>query len=914
MTRVLVLAAPIAGAVAILAGVAGLLPAVQAVTLGVGIASGGYSWLLLHGRRGCRPASFLGAGVLISGLSTVGAGLAHGLAPHARAADVPLPAEIPLVGLFFTAGMYLLGLLTRRGAAQTVTGRLRRCLDAVGIGVCAFFIAWLLLFDRAGLRGAALTGVLLACIAVSVIVVAGLRTVRYQPIAVLCAVGPTLSVFGQTGLTVALDYFAWSGWVLLSGALMVVGPALTWYGIRAAESDYRRPPADDTDGSYAGYPLLALPLGAALLAAAYHVLERRPFDSISIVLTIVGVAVLALREALGSVDIRRYAAKLATQEAHFRSLVVGSTDVTVVLDGALVVRWQSPAAARQLGLSDQEVVGRPLMSLVHPDDADEAERRLRGALAGADAESGALAGALARAGADAESEIAAESAAEIAAGADAGFGGADGGNLVEARMRDGYGAWRDTEWSLSDQRASPAVGGLVVHVRDVSERKELERTLHRTAYVDQLTGLPNRRELRRAVAAQGGTGALMVVGLGGVAGVNEVRGHDVGDAVLVEAARRLRAGVSPADVLARLGGDRFAVATHGGAVQAQLLATRLLTMLTEPYAVAGATAHLSASVGLAELGPEVADDEVLRRAELALRRAGRRGRGGVEWYDTSLEELLRRRLVIEQELPGVVGRGELDLVYQPVVELAGQRAVGAEALLRWRHPTLGAVPPAEFVPVAEELGLLDEIGEWVLHRVGRQLSSWLRDGRDLWVSVNATAGQLASPAFPAAVSVALDAHQVPPSRLVVEIAEDGLAASRSPAPVDPAADDRANAIATHLGELRALGVSAAVDHFGSAATSLRQLRVLPVDLLKVDRQLFTEPAGHSGPATAVVDVVVKLSAQIGLEVIAQGLESAADLDAARAAGCRFGQGYVLSRPAPPERLEAYLDVHRSRQL
>jgi len=202
-----------------------------------------------------------------------------------------------------------------------------------------------------------------------------------------------------------------------------------------------------------------------------------------------------------------------------------------------------------IGLSDQEVVGRPFVSLVHPDDADEAERRLRSAIGGTDA--------------------------------------ADEGNLVEARMRDGFGAWRDTEWSLSDQRASPAVGGLVVHVRDVSERKELERTLHRTAYVDQLTGLPNRRELRRAVAAQGGAGALMVVGLGGIGGVNEVRGHDVGDAVLVEAARRLRAGVSPADVLARLGGDRFAVATRGGAVQAQLLATRLLTMLTEPYAVAG---------------------------------------------------------------------------------------------------------------------------------------------------------------------------------------------------------------------------------------------------------------------------------------------------------------------------------------
>src|SRR5689334_18236179 len=148
MTRVIVLAAPLAGAVAILTGAAGLLPAVQAVTIGVGVASAGYSWLLFRGRRSCRPARFLGAGVLISGLSTVGAGLAHGLAPHAMAGDVPLPAEIPLVGLFFTAGMYLLGMLTSKGAAQTGTGRLRRCLDAVGIGVCAFFVVWLLLFTQ----------------------------------------------------------------------------------------------------------------------------------------------------------------------------------------------------------------------------------------------------------------------------------------------------------------------------------------------------------------------------------------------------------------------------------------------------------------------------------------------------------------------------------------------------------------------------------------------------------------------------------------------------------------------------------------------------------------------------------------------------------------------------------------------
>jgi diguanylate cyclase (GGDEF)-like protein/PAS domain S-box-containing protein len=866
-TRTLVRFGSFVGLVGLVLGFVGVLPAAEAVAIGVGTSSVAFSWVLI-GRRPCRPIGLVGFGVLIGGLSAVGAGLAHWLAPDAMAVDVPLPAEIPLVGLFFTAGMYLLGMLLVPGAASTFAGRLRRCLDAVGIAVCVFFTAWLLLFAQAGLRGAALTAVLVATILGSVMVIVSVRLLGYRPIAVLAGAGPTLSVIGLMSLTVALDYYASSGWVLLSGTLLVAGPILTWHGARAARGSRRQPPPD-TDGSYAGYPLLMLPLAGALLAAAYHFIAQRRFDSISIMLSIAGVAIVALREALGAMDVRRYAARLAAQEAHFRFLVIGSTDVTIVLDADLLVRWQSPAAARQLGLSDQEVVGRPLLSLVHPDDVEAVAARLEEA----------------------------------------------GDGLVEVRLRDGFGAWRDTEWSLSDQRSSAAVGALVVHVRDVSERKELQRTLHRSAYVDQLTGLANRRELSRAIGGRSGVGALMVVGLAGVAGVNDVRGHDVGDAVLVEAARRLRAGVAPGDLLARLNGDKFAVATQGGAVQAQLLATRLLTMLTEPYEVAGAPAHLSANVGLAELNGEGHDtesrgaDEALRRAELALHRASRQGRGGVEWYDTSLEGALRRRLAIEQELPGVVARGELDLVYQPVIELATRRPVGAEALLRWRHPTLGAVPPAEFIPIAEELGILGGIGDWVLHRACRQLSGWLRDDRDVWMSVNMSPGQLAAPAFVATVALALEAHQVPAARLMLEVAEAGLTGSAGRA--DPAADATAQAIASHLTELRSSGVRIVVDQFGAASTSLSQLRLLPVDLLKVDRRLFTEPAGHAGPATAIIDVIVKLSGQIGVEVVAHGVESEADIDAARAAGCQLGQGYVLSRPAPPERLEAYLDGHQA---
>jgi diguanylate cyclase (GGDEF)-like protein/PAS domain S-box-containing protein len=703
--RTLAVVAPLAGLAGLLAGLTGVLPAAPAIGLGVSVTAAGYVFLL--SRWPFRPTGFLSAGILIAAMSTVAAIVAREVAPAARVSDVPLPVEIPLIGLFFTVGMYLIGLLLMPGAAPTVVGRIRRCLDAVGIGVCGFFIVWLVLFDTAGLRGGALTAVLLASVAFAAMAVAGLRAMGRRPLTALCAAGPAVSILGQTALIVALDYFADAGWLLAAGALLIAGPVLTWYGHVAADARNPEPPADQ-DAGYVAHPVLVLPLAGALVAAGYHVVRAHSFDTVALVLAIVGVAIVATREALSVVDIRRYAVHLAEQEAHFRSLVAGSADVTIVLDPDLRVRWQSPAAAREFSLSDQEVVGQPLVTLVHPEDVS----RVAGSLS-------------------------------------------TGGGLVEARLRDGYGVWRDTEWSLSDQRGSPEVDAVVVHIRDVTVRREVART----AQSDQLTGLPSRRELGEALVERGLAGALMVVAVEGVDGVNEARGHDVGDAVLAEAARRLRAGTAPTDLLTRLAGGRFAVATEGGAVQAQLLATRLVTMLTEPYPIAGTVAHVTASVGLAELAAGDADvDELVRRAELALRRAGRRG---LEWYDTALEAVLSRRLEIEQALPGVVARGELGLLYQPVVDLVTGRTVGAEALLRWHHPVLGQVGPDEFVPVAEELGVLDEIEEWVVHRACRQLSAWTDDERDLWVSINVTGRQLASPAFVGAVTVAVNAHQIP---------------------------------------------------------------------------------------------------------------------------------------------------------
>jgi diguanylate cyclase (GGDEF)-like protein/PAS domain S-box-containing protein len=615
----------------------------------------------------------------------------------------------------------------------------------------------------------------------------------------------------------------------------------------------------------APHPLVGLPLLCAGVAAGYHLLQQHGFDAVSIDLGLAGMAVVALREWVAAREARRYAARLAHQDANLRSLVSGSSDLTMVLDSAFLVRWQSSAAARQFGLADQDVLDRPVVTLLHAEDVDQVAACL--------------------------TEL-------------AGKPGAGQVGLLDARMRDGFGTWRDTEWSVTRTELGSAGWSLVVHVRDVSRHKELERTLRRTAATDRLTGLANRQGLRGAAARRGEYRALILVNLG-ITAVNNVKGHDVGDAALVEAARRLRATVAHTDMAARLEAATFAVLTEAGAVQAHLLATRLLTVLTEPYAVPGSIAHLPASAGLTDLTAEVDLDEALRRAELALHSTrGRKGARAVEWYDESTQAQLRRRLAIEQELPGAIARGELDLAYQPVVELAGGRPVGAEALLRWRHPTLGSVPPAEFIPIAEDLGLLDEITQWVLHWACRQLSIWGRDGRDIWLSVNVGAATLATPAFVAAVSTTLQTHLVPAAQLVVEVAEPGITGDTD------AGSAHLLALVDHLAELRALGVRTAVDQFGSGATSLSQLRVLPLDVIKIDRQIFGEAAARASVVTAIVDVVVKLGRHIGVEVIAQRLESAADLAVAQAAGCGYGQGYVVSRPAPPEHLEAYLDAHR----
>jgi predicted signal transduction protein with EAL and GGDEF domain len=337
------------------------------------------------------------------------------------------------------------------------------------------------------------------------------------------------------------------------------------------------------------------------------------------------------------------------------------------------------------------------------------------------------------------------------------------------------------------------------------------------------------------------------------------------------------------------------VLTEASPVQAYALATRLVTMLAEPISLPGVTVHLSASVGMTDLAGASNGDDVLRRADLALRRAKQLGRGRVEWYDEAVEQQIMRRMTIEQELPDALLRGQLDLLYQPILDLVRGRPLAVEALLRWRHPRLGTLLPYDVIPVAEDLGLMPEIGSWVMHQASRQLATWMREGRDLSMAINVSPRQLIGPDLTTDVATVLELHGFPADRLVLELAERGLAENG----LADAARDR-------VGEVRSLGVRTALDEFGTGTQSLINLRGLPIDMVKIGPSFFDDArpaAGH----VPLIDVMVGLGRRLGIDVVAQGLEAPAHLEIVRGAGCRLGQGHLFARPQPAERTEAYLD-------
>ncbi len=434
----------------------------------------------------------------------------------------------------------------------------------------------------------------------------------------------------------------------------------------------------------------------------------------------------------------------------------------------------------------------------------------------------------------------------------------------------------------------------------------------RSMYNDASTGLPNRLHVSLSIAGMRcvarSPGALLIIRLNGVDAAADAARADV----LLEVARRLRrvaaseergAGPTGSDLPARWSATEFAVLTPANLAQAYGLADRLTTVLAAPVPLAGEVVRLSASVGLTDLAGATSTEDVIRRADVAVRRASQLGPGRVEWYDASVQEAVTRREVVERELPEALRQGELDLIYQPIMDLERGRPLAVEALLRWRHPRLGTLLPADVIPVAEETGFIADVDHWVLQRASAQLAAWRQEGRNLSMAVNVSARDLHRDEFTAEVASVLATTELPPDRLVLEVAEAGLA--------DTGLEER-------MGALRSVGVRTALDEFGAGVSSFAHLRRLPIDMVKIGQSFFATVAADGAPrpdcrragvgdTAPLIDAMVGVGRRLGIDVVAQGVEAPAQLAVVRTAGCKIGQGHLFARPQPAEHTEAYLD-------
>jgi diguanylate cyclase (GGDEF)-like protein/PAS domain S-box-containing protein len=567
------------------------------------------------------------------------------------------------------------------------------------------------------------------------------------------------------------------------------------------------------------------------------------------------------------------AAATARGQARFQALVHNSSDLITLIDDDMTITYQTPSVTRLLGYTEDELIGTQLVDLVHPDDR--------------------LTYLSARAEAIATDQDTATS---------------------HLRLRHRDGSYRHVENIHTNLLGDPDVRAVVVTTRDVTAQKQLQAQLQHNAFHDALTGLANRAlfadRLEHALARTDRLAtpvAVLFVDLDDFKAVNDGAGHSAGDELLVAVADRLRGVLRPSDTIARLGGDEFAVLIEDGADPARTAATadRLLAALSEPFAAGGADeqVRVTASVGIATGAAGQHDAaELLRHADVAMYAAKEAGKGRSAVFAPDMDSAIIGQLQLKAELARAVERGEFIVHYQPTVELETGRLAGVEALVRWQHPDRGLVPPLDFIPLAEQTGLIVPIGRFVLREACAQMSAWQRDYTTvppLTVSVNLSARELDEPGLVGSVRAALEDAQLDPAHLVLEITESLLLV------------DLPTTVGTLL-ELRALGVRLAVDDFGTGYSSLAYLENLPVDILKIDKSFVDRIAdphdglpadGDSGAQRSVmVSAISQLAHALSLEMVAEGIESPEQVTILRGLACQYGQGYYFARPLTADAL------------
>jgi diguanylate cyclase (GGDEF)-like protein len=433
-------------------------------------------------------------------------------------------------------------------------------------------------------------------------------------------------------------------------------------------------------------------------------------------------------------------------------------------------------------------------------------------------------------------------------------------------------------------------GGYVATHEDITQAVRAEEQIRFMGSHDSLTGLPNSSLLRDRIgealarARRGGMFCIHYLDLDNFKSVNDTHGHSIGDLLLKQVAERLRRCLRETDTLARLGGDEFAVLQGDleKPEQASSLARRLVECMAEPFDLDGREVYLGVSVGISVCpgdGDEV--DALLKNADMAMYQSKSEGRNTYRFYELALDARLQERRLLELDLRRAVANGEFELHYQPQVDAQTESITGYEALLRWNHPTRGMVSPAEFIPVAEETGLIAALGAWVLQQACRDAANW---PKHVSVAVNLSSVQFKGHGLAQTVVAALDASGLSPLRLELEITESVLLA------------DSESTIAT-LNHLRALGVRVAMDDFGTGYSSLSYLRSFPFDKIKIDRS-FIKDLGEKSDCLAIIKAIAALGAALGMTITAEGVETGEQFRLARDQGCTEVQGYFFGRPCP----------------
>jgi diguanylate cyclase (GGDEF)-like protein len=621
---------------------------------------------------------------------------------------------------------------------------------------------------------------------------------------------------------------------------------------------------------------------------------------------------------------------------HVRELADRTSDVVLICDLDGTIRYSSPSVAAY-GYAIGNMEGHNLTEFVHPEDraaGQRAIRRISASYGTGTMESGegpeGVPGGETGGGGGRDRAGASQNGRLMAAGLGQGGGGrGDGGRDAESsvephtarfpcRVLAADGTWRHIEAAVSRYRLPGEPEQLLVTARDVSDQVALRQQVTHLTFHDRLTGLPNRvyfeervadvlsRGGRRGQPGEAATGgphqatapaavgklsgeradvqvAAVFLHLDGFAAATDSAGHAAGDLLVTQAARRMREAVPAQHTLARWGDDEFAilVEARAGAREAVDLAEQLARCVSaEPFSVSGRSIALTASVGVA-LADDCTPRDLLRNADVAMSRAKSLGGGLVEIFAAHMHADIVRRLELTSDLQRAVSEGRLDMEFQPIVELATSRVTSVEALVRWWR---GGEPvaPAEFLGIAEESGLIVPIGDWVLHDACRQLSQWRRSALDVTVSVNFSGRQIGAHGFVESVLAALANAGLPPSTLTVEVAEQVLQARRGE-------------IAGRLSELRRHGVRIGIDDFGTGYASLGNLRQLPVDVIKIDPS-FVSGVGTDEKLTLLTRTIVRLGRDLGLTVVAEGIERPHQLELLREMGCARGQGHLTGRP------------------